>query len=152
MLEALASERRIQRAMSDRVELVWTTLEALPSAARETSVVVRSLCQAARRRVLLANFAFDRPKDWDEVAKERARWLWRPLAENMAGNPELEVTLIAEISRKQDDERDEAELVDALVILLPADLGDQRDLELGVAGHVLGQRPPQPACALLGDL
>jgi len=115
VLEALAGERRIHRAMSDRIELVWTSLEDLPSAARETSVVVRSLCQAARRRVLLANFAFDRPKDWDEVAKERARWLWRPLAENMTDNPELEVTLIAEITRKQDDERDEAELVDAFV-------------------------------------
>jgi phosphatidylserine/phosphatidylglycerophosphate/cardiolipin synthase-like enzyme len=115
VLEALASERRVQREMSDRVELVWTSPEDLPSAARETSVVVRSLCQAARRRVLLANFAFDRPRSKDEAAKERARWLWRPLAENMDGNPELEVTLIAEIARKQDDERDEADLVAAFV-------------------------------------
>ncbi|MFO7568143.1 MAG: DISARM system phospholipase D-like protein DrmC [Enhygromyxa sp.] len=114
MVVSATEESMSNPPMSDRVELVWTTPEGLPSAARETSVVVRSLCQAARRR-LLANFAFDRPKDWDEVAKERARWLWRPLAENMAGNPELEVTLIAEISRKQDDERDEAELVDAFV-------------------------------------
>ena len=115
VLEALASERRAQRAQSDRVELVWTSPEDLPAAARETSVVVRSLCQAARQRVLLANFSFDRPKSWDESAKERARWLWQPLADNMTRNPELEVTLIVDIARTQTDERDEPELVEAFV-------------------------------------
>lgn len=115
VLAALADERRAQRALSDDVQLVWTSLEDHPAAARETSVVVRSMCQAARRRVLLANFAFDRPRSNDEAAKERARLLWRPLADNMARNPELEVTLIAEIKREQDDERSEAQLVRGFV-------------------------------------
>ncbi|HVH99795.1 MAG TPA: hypothetical protein VM869_13830, partial [Enhygromyxa sp.] len=63
--------------------------------------------KAAHRRVLLAHFAFDRPKSRDEQAKERAL-LWLSLADNMASNPELKVTLIAEFTGKPDDEgRDE---------------------------------------------
>lgn len=115
VLESLANERRVQRALSERVELVWTSPEDVPAAARETSVVVRSLCQAARQRVLLANFAFDRPKGGDEAAKERARWLWRPLADNMDNNPELAVTLVVDITRKPEDEREEAVLVERFV-------------------------------------
>jgi phosphatidylserine/phosphatidylglycerophosphate/cardiolipin synthase-like enzyme len=100
LLQHLATERRHQRALADRLELVWSGPAVAGQRLRDTAVVVRSLCRAATRSVLVANFSFDRPGK-DRVAHARA--LWQPLADAMAEHPELAVRMIVNVAR--DDQR-----------------------------------------------
>lgn len=97
ILRVMASERRDSQRLQDRVELVWSGPELVASASRDTSVVVRSLFRDARALVLIANYAFDRPKT--EEARARARVLFAPLAENMDARPELRVQMFVNIQR-----------------------------------------------------
>lgn len=97
-LRTLAAERRTHQQLADRVELVWSGPD-VPGATgpRDTGVVVRDLCRAARRSVLLANFSFD--KSWQEDQVQKSRALWQPLADNMTTNPALRVRFFINIAR-----------------------------------------------------
>jgi len=99
LLRTLAAERREQRALAERVELVWTDPEQ--PAARDTAVVVRGLCARAEHDLLLANYAFDQPHD--DEARARARALWAPLADNMNANPDLRVRMFVNVGRDWKD-------------------------------------------------
>jgi phosphatidylserine/phosphatidylglycerophosphate/cardiolipin synthase-like enzyme len=99
LLRTVAAERRAQRELAERVELVWTDPEQ-PSA-RDTAVVVRGLCARAKRDLLLANYAFDHPRSDD--ARARARSLWAPLAQNMDANPMLRVRMFVNVGRDWND-------------------------------------------------
>jgi phosphatidylserine/phosphatidylglycerophosphate/cardiolipin synthase-like enzyme len=96
-LRMLAAERRETQRLRDRVELVWSGPETTGSTSRDTSVVVRSLFRDARTSVLLANYAFDRPKTDEATAHAKA--LFAPLAENMDRNPSLGVRFFVNIQR-----------------------------------------------------
>lgn len=98
LLRTLAAERRSQQQLADRIELVWSGPD-VPGAAspRDTAVVVRDLCRAAHRSVLLANFSFD--KSWQEDQVHKSRALWQPLADNMTANPNLRVRFFINIAR-----------------------------------------------------
>ena len=119
LLRTLAAERRAQRAMAERLELVWTDPEQ-PSA-RDTAVIVRSLCARAERDLLLANYAFDQP--YGEEGRARARALWAPLAENMDARPELRVRMFVNVGRDwHDTTSDDAALVREFVERFRRDL------------------------------
>lgn len=112
LLRTLAAERRAQRAFAERVELVWTDPEQ--SSARDTAVIVRSMCGRAERDLLLANYAFDQP--YNDDGRERARALWTPLAVNMDARPELRVRMFVNVGRDWDDTTsDDASLIHAFV-------------------------------------
>ncbi|MDC0674416.1 DISARM system phospholipase D-like protein DrmC [Nannocystis radixulma] len=98
LLRTLARERRHRQHAAERVELVWSGPEVPGTSPRDTAVVVRTLCSAARRSVLIANFAFDRARDGEALA--RARALWQPLADAMDARPELSVRIFANVERK----------------------------------------------------
>lgn len=97
VLRKLAAERRHLQA-SERVELVWSGPDAPGTAPRDTAVVIRGLCGAARRSVLVANYAFDRARDGDALL--RARALWQPLADAMDARPGVAVRIFANVERK----------------------------------------------------
>jgi phosphatidylserine/phosphatidylglycerophosphate/cardiolipin synthase-like enzyme len=97
VLRLLADERREAQRLLDRVELVWSGPETPGSASRDTSVVVRHLFGQARSSVLVANYAFDRPKT--EEARARAKSLFAPLAENLDANPALSVRFVVNVER-----------------------------------------------------
>lgn len=98
LLRTLARERRHRQQAAERIELVWSGPDAPGTSPRDTAVVIRSLCAAARRSVLVANYAFDRAREGDALA--RARTLWQPLADAMDGRPELSVRIFANVERK----------------------------------------------------
>lgn len=98
VLRTLAAERRSRQQIADRIELVWSGPDvAAPASPRDTAVVVRDLCRAAQRQVLLANFSFDKSGQEEQVHKSRA--LWQPLADNMVKNPGLRVRFFINIAR-----------------------------------------------------
>lgn len=101
LLRILAVERRSQRSLAERLELVWSGPAVPGQALRDTAVIVRSMCQSATRSALIANFSFDQQRSPDGVA--RARALWQPLADAMTLRPELHVRMIVNVAR--DDER-----------------------------------------------
>lgn len=98
VLRILASERRHRQQAAEAVELVWSGPDAPGTAPRDTAVVIRGLCGAARRSVLVANYAFDRARDGEALL--RARALWQPLADAMDTHPGLSVRIFANVERK----------------------------------------------------
>jgi len=96
-LRLVAAERRENQRLSDRVELVWSGPEVAGSMSRDTGVVVRDLFRGARTSVLISNYAFDRPVG--DEARERARGLFLPLAENMDRNPALRARMFVNVQR-----------------------------------------------------
>ncbi len=109
LVRALADERRERQNLLDRTELVWSGPDVPAVRSRDTAVVVRDLCRQASASVLIANFAFDRPRDDEAIG--RARDLWRPLADRMRDHPTLDVRLIANVERgPRDHHRSEIEL------------------------------------------
>lgn len=101
VLRILARERRHHQQVAERLELVWSGPDAPGTSPRDTAVVVRDLCGAARRSVLIANYSFDRAREGE--ALQRARALWQPLAAAMDANPGLAVRIFANVERN--DER-----------------------------------------------
>lgn len=97
LLRVLAVERRSQRTLIDRLELVWSGPSVPGQVLRDTAVVVRSLCQAATRSALIANFSFDQQRK--EPGISHARALWQPLADAMTTRPELDVRMIVNVAR-----------------------------------------------------
>jgi phosphatidylserine/phosphatidylglycerophosphate/cardiolipin synthase-like enzyme len=93
----IVAERRETQRLRDAVEIVWSGPETATSSSRETSVVVRGLFRDARSSVLVANYAFDRPKSAE--AKAHARHLFAPLAENMDRNAALRARFVVNIHR-----------------------------------------------------
>ncbi len=98
LLRKLASERRHRQQAAEGVELVWSGPDAPGTSPRDTAVVIRGLCGAARRSVLIANYAFDRAYQGEGL--QRARALWQPLADAMDARPELSVRIFANVERK----------------------------------------------------
>jgi len=98
LLRKLAGERRHRQQAAERVELVWSGPDAPGTSPRDTAVVIRGLCAAARRSVLIANYAFDRAYQGEGLL--RARALWQPLADAMDARPELAVGIFANVERK----------------------------------------------------
>lgn len=98
ILRVMAAERRESQRLQDRVELVWSGPELVASASRDTSVVVRNLFRDARASVLIANYAFDRPRT--DEAKAHARVLFAPLADNVDARPELRVQMFVNCERR----------------------------------------------------
>ena len=96
-LRLVASERRENQRLHDRVELVWSGPEVAGSVSRDTGVVVRDLCRSARASVLISNYAFDRPVG--DEARERARTIFLPLAENMDRFPTLRARMFVNVQR-----------------------------------------------------
>lgn len=97
LLRTLARERRHRQQAAERIELVWSGPDAPGTSPRDTAVVIRSLCAAARRSVLVANYAFDRAREGQALVHARA--LWQPLADAMDGRPELTVRIFANVER-----------------------------------------------------
>lgn len=95
-VKLLAEERRKIQVERDRMELVWSGLEGLGTSARSTSVVVRDLFQRAQRQVIVASYGLDL---WKTEGT-----LFRPLAENWAARPELQVRLYVDIKRPRDNQ------------------------------------------------
>lgn len=102
VLRLLAGERREQRRLAERLELVWSGPEVRGLRSRDTAVVVRDLCRVATASILIANFAFDRPRPGDAEKIARARELWQPLADRMEELPRLDVRMIVHIDRLGD--------------------------------------------------
>jgi phosphatidylserine/phosphatidylglycerophosphate/cardiolipin synthase-like enzyme len=100
VLRILARERRHHQQVAERVELVWSGPDAPGTSPRDTAVVIRDMCGAARRSVLIANYSFDRAREGE--ALQRARTLWQPLAAAMDANPGLAVRIFANVERKDD--------------------------------------------------
>ena len=95
MLRLLAAERAQSQAKQDQVDLVWTGPKVPGTESRDTSVVVRELFSSAQHSVLIASFAIDQgPKGHD---------LFRPLAQRMDANPDLQVRMFLNVKRKYQD-------------------------------------------------
>lgn len=95
LLQALAAERSQSQAKQDHIDLVWTGPEPPGTESRDTSIVVRELFSRAQHSVLIASFAIDQgPKGQD---------LFRPLAERMDANPNLQVRMFLNVKRKYQD-------------------------------------------------
>lgn len=97
VLRLVAAERRENQRLRDGVELVWSGPEVAGSVSRDTGVVVRDLFRTARRSVLISNYAFDRPTTAE--ARERARAIFAPLAENLDRTPALRVRMFVNVAR-----------------------------------------------------
>ena len=100
LLRTLARERRHHQQATEHTELVWSGPDAPGTSPRDTAVVIRGLCSAARRSVLIANYSFDRAREGE--ALQRARALWQPLADAMDRHPDLKVRIFANVERKDD--------------------------------------------------
>lgn len=97
LLRALAVERRDHQRSAERLELVWSGPDAPGTAPRDTAVVIRGLCEGARRSVLIANYSFDRNIKGEN--RDRARALWQPLADVADANPAIHVRIFANVER-----------------------------------------------------
>ncbi len=95
MLELLAAERLDKQVARDAVSLVMSPPEQNTENARTTGEVVQELFREAQRSVLVASYAID------DGAKAEA--LFGDLAARMDAEPNLEVTLIANIHREYGD-------------------------------------------------
>jgi phosphatidylserine/phosphatidylglycerophosphate/cardiolipin synthase-like enzyme len=114
VLRFMAEERAAAQASTDRVQLVWSGPEVEGSASRDTAVVVQELFRQAKRSVLVASYALDRG--------EKARSLFRPLAERMDAQPALDVSLYVNLHRRYEDVREDAVLVRELARAFRDDL------------------------------
>ncbi len=95
LLQALADERAQSQTKQDHIDLVWTGPEIPGTESRDTRIVVRELFSQAQHSVLIASFAIDQgPKGQD---------LFRPLAERMDANPDLQVRMFLNVKRKYQD-------------------------------------------------
>ena len=112
-LRQVAVERRALQQVRDQVELVWSGPEGAASSSRDTGAVVRGLFQRATRSVLLANYAFDRPRT--EKTRHRARDLFQGLADRMAEIPGLQVRFVVNIARP-DPKKPGAEAASELLV------------------------------------
>ena len=86
VLRAVALERKLREATSDRLELVWTGPETPGSQSRDTSVVARELFETATRTVLVSTYAVYLGKD-----------VFEPLAKRMEELPALRVLLFLNV-------------------------------------------------------
>lgn len=89
LLAAKAKQLEVER---DRIELVWTGPDEQGAATRDTSVVARELFGEAEREVLVATYAIYDGKKLFEV-----------LARRMLELPDLHVTIVADIRRRDDE-------------------------------------------------
>lgn len=95
LLQALADERVQAQTQQDHIDLVWTGPEIPGTESRDTRIVVRELFSQAQHSVLIASFAIDQgPKGQD---------LFRPLAERMDANPDLQVRMFLNVKRTYQD-------------------------------------------------
>lgn len=95
MLTILAEERAASQAKQDLVDLVWTGPEVPGTESRDTGIVVRELFNSAQHSVLISSFAIDQgTKGYD---------LFRPLANRMDANPDLQVRMFLNVKRKYQD-------------------------------------------------
>lgn len=95
ILKLLAVERAVTQKQQDQVNLVWTGPEAVGSASRDTSVVVRELFSSAKSSVLISSFAID--------SGIKGQQLLQPLAAQMDANPNLSVRMFLNIKRSYND-------------------------------------------------
>jgi phosphatidylserine/phosphatidylglycerophosphate/cardiolipin synthase-like enzyme len=95
MLRLLAAERAQAQAKQDQVDLVWTGPEVPGTESRDTGIVVRELFTSAHHSVLISSFAIDQGAKGYE--------LFRPLAQRMDGNPNLQVRMFLNVKRKYQD-------------------------------------------------
>ncbi|HYN42175.1 MAG TPA: DISARM system phospholipase D-like protein DrmC [Thermoanaerobaculia bacterium] len=86
LLRAVAAERKLREATSDRLELVWTGPETTGSQSRDTSVVARELFAKAERSVVVSTYAVFLGKE-----------VFEPLAKRMEELPELRVLLFLNV-------------------------------------------------------
>jgi len=86
LLRAVAAERKLREAASDRVELVWTGPELPGSQSRETAVVARELFAKATRSVLVSSYTVFLGKE-----------VFEPLAKRMEELPGLRVLLFLNV-------------------------------------------------------
>jgi hypothetical protein len=100
LLEALAEERSAQRAIAERVELVWSGPESATARTRDTAVVVDELFRRANRSVLVSGYALYQGKR-----------IFRELAASADARPELEMRLFFNVHRDAGDTRSDAELL-----------------------------------------
>lgn len=91
VLELLAHERQLQRAVHDRVELVWTGPETVGAQARDTWTVTHDLFSAARSSVLISSFTI-----------HQGSKVFAALADNMRANPSLRVRFFVNIEPDRD--------------------------------------------------
>jgi len=95
LLTVLAEERASSQAKQDLVDLVWTGPEVPGTESRDTGIVARELFSSAQHSVLISSFAIDQgAKGYD---------LFRPLAQRMEANPDLQVRLFLNVKRKYQD-------------------------------------------------
>ncbi len=104
LLHEIAAERQDHQRQDDRLELVWSGPPAPGPDLRDTAAVVRGLCRAATRNVLVANFAFDKPHNEEQATRPRA--LWQPLADLMAADPAMHVRMIVNIGADDNNKTD----------------------------------------------
>lgn len=103
MLTLLAEERAVSQSKQDQVDLVWTGPEVLGTESRDTGIVVRELFSTAQHSVLISSFAIDQGKKGHE--------LFRPLANRMDANPDLQVRMFLNVKRRYQDTTPESVLL-----------------------------------------
>src|SRR5579883_3464830 len=91
MLRLLSSERAASQVKQDQIDLVWTGPEVLGAESRDTGIVVRELFSSAASSVLISSFAIDQGAKGYE--------LFRPLANRMDANPDLNVRMFLNVKR-----------------------------------------------------
>lgn len=104
LLRAIAHERTAGQRIADRIELVWSGPEHSTAISRDTGVVVRELFSAARSTVCIAGFAV-----------HNGRSVFKALANNMAENPSLSVSMFVNIPRPHLNGQPEEAIVRAYV-------------------------------------
>jgi hypothetical protein len=92
--------QREHKYVDDAIDMVWTGPETPGLVNRDTQVVVTDLFRLAKRRVMIAGFAV-----------YEGRSIFQILAENMDSNPNLDVSLYLNISRKPGDTDTDEEVV-----------------------------------------
>lgn len=90
-LSALVDQSHNAQEAQEDLEVVWTGPEGPSAQTRDTLVTVRQLLEGAEKHVLVASFVF---YDMAELMK--------PLCQRMVERPQLEVTVVANVSRRSD--------------------------------------------------
>lgn len=103
MLRILEEEKVFGQAMSEQAELVWSGLEILGSASRDTRIVIQELFKKAQHSVMIASYALD--------TRKKAKEIFGVLASRMEEFPTLSVRMFINVSRKYREEAPDLILV-----------------------------------------
>lgn len=103
MLRLLEEEKLFGQTRSEKAELVWSGLEVIGSASRDTRIVIQELFKKAQHSIMIASYALDTGK--------KAKEIFGVLASKMEDLPDLSVRMFVNVPRKYREETSDSILL-----------------------------------------